>query len=143
MQKCGFVFGQLWILLGEVKNYVKAALLFSPAIASWKLAFGHESNNYKMFAYCYPNLVFALEKSNHLLEAKTAYRTSIGIKMQAHDYENKEERYKCISTTQNGLQIVENKLKNKYFEPKVLIFENQISSFLFSGIRFVTIIESL
>ena len=113
MQKCGFVFGQLWILLGEVKNYVKAALLFSPAIASWKLAFGDKSNNYKMFAYCYPNLVFALEKSNHLLEAKTAYQTSIGMKMQAHDYENKEERYKCISTTPNGLQIVENKLKNK------------------------------
>ena len=96
----------------EVNDYVKAAMLYNQAIASWKLAFGDESNDYKMFASSYNNLGFALEKSNHLLEAKTAYQTSIKIKMQARDYENEEERNKSISKTQSILQRVENKLKN-------------------------------
>ena len=97
----------------EVNDYVKAALLFSQAIASWKLALGHESNNYKHFAYCYHNLGMALKNSNNLLEAKTAFQTSIEIYKQARDYENEEERNEDISTAQKKFQIVENELKNK------------------------------
>ena len=94
----------------KINDFVKSAMLYNQAIASWKLAFGDESNNHKHFAYSYRNLGFALKNSNHLLEAKTAFQTSIEIFKQARDYENEEERNKRISLTQNELQIVENKL---------------------------------
>ena len=96
-----------------LKQYFKAILLYNQAIACRKLAFGVESNNYKVFASSYCNLGHALENSNYLLEAETAYQTSIEIKMQARDYENEEQRNKCISKTQRKLQKLENKLKNK------------------------------
>ena len=95
-----------------LKEHFKAILLYNQAIASYKLAFGDESNNYKDFATSYSNLGHALDKSNHLSEAKAAYQTSIEIHKQARDYEKEEERNEKILRIHNSLQRVENKLKN-------------------------------
>ena len=96
----------------QINDYVKAIMLHNQAIASRKLAFGENSNSYKNFANSYNNLGCALENFNLFSEAKTAFLSSIEIKMQTRDYENEEERNKSISMTQNNLQRVENKLKN-------------------------------
>ena len=95
-----------------VNDYVKAIALPNQAIATYKIALGDKSNNFKSLAYSYNNLGFVLEKSNHLLEAKCAYQTSIEMKMQARNYENEEEINKCISITQNSLQREGKMLKN-------------------------------
>ena len=96
----------------EVKDYVKAIMLCNQATASRKLAFGDKSNNCKNFAGSYSNLGHALENSNHLLEARTAYQTSIDIYKQASDYQSNNEKSEHILRTTNNLLRVENKLKN-------------------------------
>ena len=97
----------------KVKDYFRATMLFNQAIASRKLVFGDKSNNNQCFGHYYNSLGFALENSNHLLEAKTAYKTSIEIYKQARDYKNEEEKNESISTTINHLQRLEKKLNNK------------------------------
>ena len=84
--------------------------MHSKKLGTAGLGFGYKSNC-KNFAISYSNLGLALENSNRLSEAQTAYQTSISIKIKAYDYENEEKRKKCILTAQDNLQIVE-KLKN-------------------------------
>ena len=95
----------------EVKDFVKAVIICSQAIASWKITFGDESNGYKTFSHFYNTLGWALEHSCHFLEAKTAYQTSIEINEQVRDYKNEKEKNRSDSERTNNLQRIEKRLK--------------------------------